>query len=120
MQHPHILLTQSQSAQKVRHVPGVQPAGGDLVKQWLEGVVHPPVNQRDAYWGALKRLHDGESGESAANDDNVGERVGSGHEIPFVALILYFYRAMVLCPGEERPHGAGEPGDVVGVAQFAC
>src|SRR2546423_831411 len=56
----------------IRDVAGIQPAGRDLVQQWLEGAVDVAVDQHDAHARANQLADRREAREARANDDDPG------------------------------------------------
>ena len=72
-----VRLLGAQAPQEVRDVAGVQPSGGHLIEQRLEGVVDAAVDEGHAHGCVPQSARGADTGEAAADDDDVGE-VGLG------------------------------------------
>ena len=66
---------------------GGQSRGGDLVQQWLEGMVVVPVDQHDVGRRPPQRAHGPQSGEAPADDDDARSFAGGGGVLHVQAMV---------------------------------
>ena len=81
MAERHVPLPVEQPAHGMRDVGGVQPGGGHLIEQRLEGVEVVPVDEGHLHGRALEVTSHLETAEPGSDDDDLGHR-GHGPNLP--------------------------------------